>query len=98
VGVLNTHSREQEAMTSSQRESFGPLVRREREAQEIALRQMAKMIGVSPTYLSKIERGAFPPPSEDKVPTSCWHLPAAWHRTLPKSFGGRRARVCTAEP
>ncbi|MCA1852343.1 MAG: helix-turn-helix domain-containing protein [Beggiatoa sp.] len=54
-------------MTSSQRESFGPLVRREREAREIALRQMAKTIGVSPTYLSKIERGTFPPPSEDKV-------------------------------
>ena len=28
---------------------------------------MAKMIGVSPTYLSKIERGEFSAPSEDKV-------------------------------
>jgi transcriptional regulator with XRE-family HTH domain len=28
---------------------------------------MAKMIGVSPTYLSKIERDEFPPPVEDKV-------------------------------
>jgi transcriptional regulator with XRE-family HTH domain len=28
---------------------------------------MAKMIGVSPTYLSKIERDEFPPPAEDKV-------------------------------
>jgi transcriptional regulator with XRE-family HTH domain len=66
--VLNTHYiPEQEAMTRSQRKSFGPLVRREREAREIGLREMAKMIGVSSTYLSKIERGEFPPPIEAKV-------------------------------
>ena len=46
---------------------FGALVRREREAKEIGLREMAKKIGVSPTYLSKIERGDFDPPAEDKV-------------------------------
>ena len=34
---------------------------------EIGLREMAKKIGVSPTYLSKIERDEFPPPAEDKV-------------------------------
>ena len=33
----------------------------------LGLREMAKMIGVSPTYLSKIERDEFPPPVEDKV-------------------------------
>ena len=49
------------------RKSFGALVRREREAREIGLREMAKMIGVSPTYLSKIERDDFDPPAEDKV-------------------------------
>ena len=49
------------------RKNFGALVRREREAKEIGLREMAKMIGVSPTYLSKIERGDFDPPAEDKV-------------------------------
>ena len=46
---------------------FGALLRREREAKEIGLREMAKMIGVSPTYLSKVERDDFPPPAEDKV-------------------------------
>jgi len=46
---------------------FGALVRREREAKEIGLREMAKNIGVSPTYLSKVERDEFPPPAEDKV-------------------------------
>jgi transcriptional regulator with XRE-family HTH domain len=49
------------------RERFGEFVRRGREAKEIGLREMAKMIGVSPTYLSKIERDEFPPPAEDKV-------------------------------
>lgn len=48
-------------------EKFGALVRRRREAKEIGLREMAKMIGVSPTYLSKVERDEFPPPAEDKV-------------------------------
>jgi len=49
------------------REKFGAFVRRQREAKEIGLREMAKMIGVSPTYLSKVERDEFPPPAEDKV-------------------------------
>jgi HTH-type transcriptional regulator, competence development regulator len=49
------------------RKSFGALVRRERGARDIGLREMAKKIGVSPTYLSKIERGDFDPPAEDKV-------------------------------
>ena len=51
----------------SGKEKFGEFVRREREVKEIGLREMAKMIGVSPTYLSKIERDEFPPPAEDKV-------------------------------
>lgn len=48
-------------------EKFGAFVRRQREAREIGLREMARMIGVSPTYLSKVERDEFPPPAEDKV-------------------------------
>ncbi len=54
-------------MTTSGPETFGATVRRERERLEIGLRQFAKMIGVSPTYLSKVEREEFPPPAEDKV-------------------------------
>ena len=49
------------------REKFGAFIRREREAKEIGLREMAKKIGVSPAYLSKVERDEFPPPAEDKV-------------------------------
>lgn len=48
-------------------EKFGATVRREREKLGLGLRKMAKKIGVSPTYLSKVERDEFPPPAEDKV-------------------------------
>jgi HTH-type transcriptional regulator, competence development regulator len=54
-------------MMMAGRKSFGALVRQEREAKEIGLREMAKKIGVSPTYLSKVERDEFRPPVEDKV-------------------------------
>lgn len=49
------------------RETFGAFVRRKRMEKEIGLREMANMIGVSPTYQSKVERDEFPPPAEDKV-------------------------------
>lgn len=48
-------------------EKFGAFICREREARQIGLREMAKKIGVSPTYLSKVERDEFTPPTEDKV-------------------------------
>jgi transcriptional regulator with XRE-family HTH domain len=49
------------------REKFGAVIRRAREAKDIGLREMARKIGVSPTYISKVERNEFPPPAEDKV-------------------------------
>lgn len=48
-------------------ERFGEFVRRRRQEKGLGLRQMAKLIGVSPTYLSKVERDEFSPPAEDKV-------------------------------
>lgn len=54
-------------MSRSRKQAFGAKVRREREKLEIGLREMAKKIGVSPTYLSKVEREEFAPPAEDKV-------------------------------
>jgi transcriptional regulator with XRE-family HTH domain len=48
-------------------EKFGALVRREREARKIGLRELAKKIGTSPTYLSMIERDEFAAPVEEKV-------------------------------
>jgi transcriptional regulator with XRE-family HTH domain len=62
--VFNNHKIEEPDMSGKK---FGALVRREREAREIGLREMAKRIGVSPTYLSKVERDEFPPPAEDRV-------------------------------
>ena len=54
-------------MSSGEGAKFGATVRREREKMDIGLREMAKKIKVSPTYLSKFERDEFPPPAEDKV-------------------------------
>jgi transcriptional regulator with XRE-family HTH domain len=51
----------------SGKEKFGAFIRRMREAKEIGLREMAKKIDVSPTYLSKVERDEFPPPTEERV-------------------------------
>src|SRR5262245_39711842 len=56
----------EEGMSTST-QKFGEFVRRKRGEKEIGLREMAKMIGVSPTYLSKVERDEFLPPAEDKV-------------------------------
>ena len=53
-------------MVSSSKK-FGAFIRRRREEREIGLREMAKLIGVSPTYLSKVERDEFAPPTEEKV-------------------------------
>jgi len=47
--------------------SFGATVRRLREEQKIGLRKFAQMVGMSPTYLSKVERDEFKPPTEEKV-------------------------------
>lgn len=46
---------------------FGEFVRDRRKEKEIGLREMAIKISVSPTYLSKVERDEFAPPTEEKV-------------------------------
>ena len=55
-------------------ESFGDYVRQRREARQketpngaFSLRQVAGRVGVEPSYLSKVERGKQPPPSEETV-------------------------------
>lgn len=47
--------------------TFGATVRRLREEKKIGLRKFAAMVGMSPTYLSKVERDEFNPPSEEKI-------------------------------
>lgn len=51
---------------------FGATVRRLREKRlrdddRFTLRKFAKTVGVSPTYISKVETGAFSPPSEQRI-------------------------------
>ena len=51
---------------------FGDYIRRVREDRELedrrfSLRQVAQRIGVEPAYLSKVERGQVPPPSEAAI-------------------------------
>jgi HTH-type transcriptional regulator, competence development regulator len=51
---------------------FGDYIRRVREDRELedkrfSLRQVAQRIGVEPAYLSKVERGQVPPPSEATI-------------------------------
>src|SRR5215468_11582523 len=52
--------------------SFGDYVRQRREEKRAAdpsfsLRRVAAAIGVEPSYLSKVERGEQPPPSEETI-------------------------------
>ena len=52
--------------------TFGRCVRDQREAllpldPQFSLRQTAARIGVEPSYLSKVERGRVPPPSEATI-------------------------------
>jgi HTH-type transcriptional regulator, competence development regulator len=51
---------------------FGDYVRERREAlreqdDRYSVRQVAQRIGVEPSFLSKVERGEAPPPSEGKI-------------------------------
>jgi transcriptional regulator with XRE-family HTH domain len=47
--------------------TFGSTIRSWREEKEIGLRKFAEQVGMSPTYLSKVERDDFPPPGEEKI-------------------------------
>lgn len=59
---------------SKQHEEFGQFIRDSRENLKITLRQLARDVGASPTYISQIEQGNFAPPSEDKIRLLAKHL------------------------
>lgn len=48
-------------------DSFGKKVQKLREKTGMSQRQLAFAVDVTPTYMSKIERGEFAPPSEEVV-------------------------------
>jgi transcriptional regulator with XRE-family HTH domain len=54
-------------MTPIPSEPFGDYVRNKRMEKGITLRKLAEMLGVSATFLSKVERNELTPPSEDNV-------------------------------
>ena len=56
-------------MTKISKQEFGEFVRRQRLQlfPPISLRGFAEKVGISATYLSKIERGDFDPPSENTI-------------------------------
>lgn len=47
--------------------AFGETLRELRTAQELGLRETAGKVGISPAYLSRIERGKEPPPSSEVI-------------------------------
>lgn len=54
-------------MARSRKVSFGQYVRQLRTAKGITLREFARRLDVSPTYISQIEQGNFSPPAEERV-------------------------------
>lgn len=47
--------------------TFGEKVKKLREKKGISQRQFALALDITPTYMSKIERGEFSPPSEEVI-------------------------------
>lgn len=47
--------------------TFGERIKELRLKKRFGLREFAKKVGISPTYLSKMEREQDPPPAEDKI-------------------------------
>ena len=54
-------------MTRAKQETYGAFTRRLREEKDFGLREFAKMLGVSATYVSQVERDELPPPAEERV-------------------------------
>ncbi len=49
------------------KKAFGSTVRELRQEMQLSLRKFAEQVGMSPTYLSKVEREEFQPPGEKKI-------------------------------
>ena len=48
-------------------QTFGPYLRELRKAKGYSLRELGEIVDMDYTYLSKVETGKFPPPSEDAI-------------------------------
>jgi transcriptional regulator with XRE-family HTH domain len=49
------------------KETFGQYIRRRRMEKELTLREFARMVGVSPTYMSHVEQDLADPPTAERV-------------------------------
>jgi transcriptional regulator with XRE-family HTH domain len=56
--------------------SFGETIRELRQAQDLGLREMASRVGISPAYLSRIERNKERPPKPEVIKSLAKHLAA----------------------
>jgi HTH-type transcriptional regulator, competence development regulator len=54
-------------MSKQKERTFGQFLRDSRNEQGFTLRKFAQMVGLSPTYVSKVERDEMNPPSEDTI-------------------------------
>ena len=52
---------------SRKKTSFGRVLRNLRESEGVGLRELAQVVGMSPAYLSMVERDELAPPAQDKV-------------------------------
>lgn len=49
------------------REAFGQEIARLRAAKGLSQRKLAELVELSPGFMSRLERGLFSPPSDDKI-------------------------------
>lgn len=66
-------------------DTFGKTVRYLREQNGVSLRKLAKLLEMSPAYLSKLERDLLPPPSEEYICSMADFLETDKDRLLAKA-------------
>ena len=47
--------------------NFSPKIKEQRKNKRLSIRKCAELVGVSPTYLARIEDGTTPPPSSEVI-------------------------------
>ena len=52
---------------TKKRETFGQYIRRRRMEKQFTLREFARLVGVSPTYMSQVEQDVADPPTVERV-------------------------------
>ena len=55
------------AKKSKPKETFGQYIRRRRMEEKFTLREFARRVGVSPTYMSQVEQDVADPPTAERV-------------------------------